>query len=948
MTAMLNDLLDDLEDRGLLEDVDALYEAFTGWAEGTGRPLYPHQDEALLEILDGKHVIAATPTGSGKSMIALAAHFVSLAHGVRSYYTAPLKALVSEKFFDLVALFGADNVGMVTGDVSLNSAAPIVCCTAEILANQALREGADLDADMVVMDEFHFYGDPQRGWAWQVPLLELTRPQFIAMSATLGDTTRFQEVWRERTGREVALVDDAARPVPLEFDYVVDDLHDTVERLLAEGRWPIYIVHFAQRDAVETAQSFDRTTLVDKDQKARIAAALSRVSFGRGFGQTLRHLLSQGIGVHHAGMLPRYRRLVERLTQQGLLAIVCGTDTLGVGINVPIRTVLLTSLVKFDGERMRHLSAREFHQIAGRAGRAGFDLVGFVRVLAPEHEVENARTRARLSAAQESARDEREAKRARKKAQKTRPKGPADGQISWTRSTFERLRDAQPEQLRSQFALTHSMVLNVLAGPPSRDPGEHLVHLARDNDDPPRESNPHLRRLAEIYQSMRQAGVVEHASSAQALTDGRPRLRLVADLPDDFALNQPLSPFALAAVDLLDPDSPTYALDVVSVVESVLEDPRPLLYAQQKAARAQAVAAMKAEGLEYDERMARLDEVTWPRPLADLLEAAFATYVRSNPWVGDLEISPKSVVREMVENAMTFTELISRYDVGRSEGVVLRYLTDAYRALRQVVPDSAMTDEVRDITAWLATLIRAVDSSLLDEWEALASGRLEQARGVDEGGSGGASGDELAFGADEDGTVAFSANRHAFRTAIRTALFRRVELMSRDDVEGLGRLDGASGWPAERWDQALGRYWAEHDWIGIDQRARSGSLVRLVEAPTRADLLAAGASEALADAVGTGGGEAGAGEAGTAGEAGEAGGAGAAARTGSAAGVTGAAGGAGTGSAAGGAGGRFWLAEQTLLDPDGDLDWRLVALVDVPESDRTGRVVLRVLDVGPR
>ncbi|MDN5964506.1 MAG: DUF3516 domain-containing protein, partial [Actinomyces sp.] len=561
------------------------------------------------------------------------------------------------------------------------------------------------------------------------------------------------------------------------------------------------------------------------------------------------------------------------------------------------------SLVKYDGVRMRHLSAREFHQIAGRAGRAGFDTVGFVRVLAPEHEVENARRRARLSAAEESARDEREAKRARKKAQKSAPKSAGAGQVSWTRSTFERLRDAAPEQLQSQFALTHSMVLNVLAGPPSRDAGEHLVHLARDNDDAPRESNPHLRRLAEIYQSMRQAGVVDHVSFAQASAEGRPRLRLVADLPDDFALNQPLSPFALAALDLLDPDSPAYSLDVVSVVEYVLEDPRPQLFAQQRAARGEAVAAMKAEGLEYEERMAALEEVTWPRPLAEMLEPAFATYVRSNPWVGDLEISPKSVVREMVENAMTFTELVSRYDVGRSEGVVLRYLTDAYRALRQVVPEEAQTPEVRAIISWLAGLIRAVDSSLLDEWEALASGRVEEARSSDEDGSGGASGTELAFGADEDGTVSFSANRHAFRTAIRTAVFHRVELMSRDDVAALARLDGPSGWDEQRWDQALARYWAEHDWIGIDQRARSASLCRIAESPSREEMLAVGVPEEVVDALED---------------------------------------------AAGERRGAFWLVEQTILDPDDDLDWRLVALVDVPESDRRGAVALRIVTLAPR
>jgi len=920
MSAPLNELLDDLEDRGVLTDDDALYEAFSSWASSTGRPLYRHQDESLIEILSGNHVIAATPTGSGKSMIALAAHFVSMAHGGRSYYTAPLKALVSEKFFDLVSLFGADNVGMVTGDVSLNADAPIICCTAEILANQSLREGPTLDADMIVMDEFHFYADPQRGWAWQVPLLELTRPQFIAMSATLGDTTVFRKQWTERTGRPTVEITDAQRPVPLEYDYVVDTLQDTVERLLSEGRHPIYIVHFSQKDAVDTASSLMDRKLVSPEIRSQISREISTVSFTKGFGQTLRGLLSHGIGVHHAGMLPRYRRLVERLTQQGLLPVICGTDTLGVGINVPIRTVLLTSLVKFDGSKMRHLRSREFHQIAGRAGRAGFDTVGFVRVLAPEHEVEAARERARLTAAQEAARDEREAKRAKKKASKKRS-GPKEGQITWSRSTFERLRDAAPEALQSHFEMTHSTVLNVLGGATDagRDPAEHLVYLALHNDDQPLPANPHIRHLADIYTSLLQAGVVEHLSSSRVQELGVSRLQLVADLPDDFALNQPLSPFALAAFELLDPDSPTFALDVISIVEAVLEDPRPLLYAQENQAKAAAVASMKAQGMEYDERMAALEEISWPKPLEELLSPAFSVYARSNPWVGDLELSPKSVIREMIENAMTFTELISRYDVGRSEGVILRYLSDAYRMMRQVIPEEIMTEELESMISWLADLIRSVDSSLLDEWEAMMNGEeLVEAEGGPS-----AVGAERAFGADESGVVAFTANRHAFRNAVRRALFNFVELMSRDNVDGLERAsaqaadsDGlfadAAPWTGDDWDHALERYWAEHDWIDINQGARSQALCALEEQISGEDILALmpfsardnanqrSRFEALARAVD----EAPAGS--------------------------------------------VWLATQTITDPEGNMDWRIAALVDLAASDKEKRAVLTVLTVDAR
>jgi len=740
------------------------------------------------------------------------------------------------------------------------------------------------------------------------------------MSATLGDTTVFREQWTERTGRPTVEITDAQRPVPLEYDYVVDTLQDTVERLLSEGRHPIYIVHFSQKDAVDTASSLMDRKLVSPEIRSQISREISTVSFTKGFGQTLRGLLSHGIGVHHAGMLPRYRRLVERLTQQGLLPVICGTDTLGVGINVPIRTVLLTSLVKFDGSKMRHLRSREFHQIAGRAGRAGFDTVGFVRVLAPEHEVETARERARLTAAQEAARDEREAKRAKKKASKKRS-GPKEGQITWSRSTFERLRDAAPEALQSHFEMTHSTVLNVLGGAADagRDPAEHLVHLALHNDDLPLPANPHIRHLADIYTSLLQAGVVEHLSSARAQELGVSRLQLVADLPDDFALNQPLSPFALAAFELLDPDSPTFALDVISIVEAVLEDPRPLLYAQENQAKAAAVASMKAQGMEYDERMAALEEISWPKPLEELLSPAFSVYARSNPWVGDLELSPKSVIREMIENAMTFTELISRYDVGRSEGVILRYLSDAYRMMRQVIPEEIMTEELESMISWLADLIRSVDSSLLDEWEAMMNGEeLVEAEGAPS-----AVGAERAFGADESGVVAFTANRHAFRNAVRRALFNFVELMSRDDVDGLERAsaqaadaDGlfaeAAPWTGDDWDHALERYWAEHDWIDINQGARSQALCTLEEQISGEDILALmpfsardnanqrSRFEALARAVD----EAPAGS--------------------------------------------VWLATQTITDPEGNMDWRIAALVDLAASDKEKRAVLTVLTVDAR
>lgn len=894
MTApALNAMLDTLipaDDPDRVPEPEEVYLAFSQWAEETGRPLYPHQDEALSRILEDRHLIAATPTGSGKSMIALAAHTASLARGGRSYYTAPLKALVSEKFFELVRLFGAENVGMITGDTSINAAAPVICCTAEILANQALRQGEDLDVDCVVMDEFHYYADPQRGWAWQVPLLELPQAQMVLMSATLGDVSFFVRDLESRTGRRVAVVDDAVRPVPLELDYSVEPIGELLQRLVGQDKAPVYVVHFSQKQAVERATALLSVDLVPKARKKAIAAALGDFRFGGGFGATLSRLLRSGVGVHHAGMLPRYRRLIERLARAGLLAVICGTDTLGVGINVPIRSVVLTSLVKFDGAKERHLTAREFHQVAGRAGRAGFDTRGYVEVQAPEHVIENAKALARAGD------DER------KRRKIVRKKAP-EGRVNWTDKTFERLRDAAPETLTSQFQVTTTMVLNLMERP--GDPVAHMAALIARAHATPAERRAHVRRALDIYRSLRTAGVVEHVSSAVAAADGRPRLRLAVDLPGDFALNQPLAPFALVAMDLLDVESPEHTVDVVSVVEATLDDPRPLLYAQQRAARGEAIAAMKAEGMDYEERLAAMEEITWPQPLADLLAPALEMYRRANPWVADYELSPKSVVREMVENAMTFSDLISRYELGRSEGVVLRYLTDAYRALRQVVPDEHRTSEVVELIDWLGGLVRAVDSSLLDEWEALGaaqSGRAQEGAALleaDRPDADDSLGVERAFGADADGKVAFTRNLHAFRVAVRKELFRRVELMARDDVEGLARLDAASGWGERRWDEALGRYWEEYDWLGTDQAARAVALAPLDEQPDDSALAAVGVSERLREALER-------------------------------------------------SGRKVWLATQVLEDPEGDHDWRLVALVDLTASDEAEQVVLRLLSVGPQ
>ncbi|WP_448255481.1 DEAD/DEAH box helicase [Microbacterium aurum] len=772
---------------------DAAYDGFVQWAAGRGLTLYPAQDEAVMELVSGAHVILSTPTGTGKSLVAIAAHAAALAAGGRSYYTAPIKALVSEKFFALVDVFGAENVGMVTGDSSVNPDAPIVCCTAEILANVALRLGPDAPVDQVVMDEFHYYGDPDRGWAWQVPLLLLPRAQFLLMSATLGDVTPIADDLERRTGRPVALVTGVERPVPLHFSYERRPVHEVLTMLVDEREVPVYIVHFAQAAALERAQALASVNLTTRAQRDEIAEAIGGFRFTTGFGKTLSRLVRAGIGVHHAGMLPRYRRLVETLAQRGLLKVICGTDTLGVGINVPIRTVMITALSKYDGTRMRQLSAREFHQVAGRAGRAGYDTYGNVVVMAPEWEIENAVALAKAG-------DD-----AAKRKKIVRKKAPT-GVVNWGEGSYERLIAAVPEPLVPQLKLSAAMLINVIGR--GGDVFANVRALVFDNHEPRARKYELARRAIAIFRTLVDAGIVE----VEREPASAPRIRLTVDLQPNFALNQPLSPFALAAIDLLDPEAPTdgvgtghYALDVVSVIEATLDDPRAILSQQEYKARGEAVGAMKRDGIEYDERMALLEEVTWPKPLAELLAQSFEVFASSQPWVRDFELSPKSVVRDMFERAMSFAEYVSFYQLARSEGLVLRYLSDAYRAIRQTVPADARTDELMDIIEWLGELVRQVDSSLVDEWSALI--------------------DPAAHLPEDDAAVVPPAppsiltNRRAFTVLVRNELFRRVQLAALQDDDALVALDPDVGWP-----EVLDRYFDEHDEILTGGPARSPRL----------------------------------------------------------------------------------------------------------------------------
>jgi superfamily II RNA helicase len=782
--------------------LDDALEEFVAWTVERGWRLYPAQEEALLEVFSGANVIVNTPTGSGKSLVALGAHVAALVTGRRSFYTAPIKALVSEKFFALCADLGADRVGMLTGDASINPTAPVICATAEIVANMALRAGADAPVDQVVMDEFHYYGDPERGWAWQIPLLELAGAQFILMSATLGDTGRVEEGLARRSSRPVAVVRSAVRPVPLRFEYERTPLHETIEALLAADQAPLYVVHFTQAAAVAQAQALTSAQVTTRAQREAIAAALVGFRFAPGFGPTLARLVRHGIGVHHGGMLPKYRRLVERLTQAGLLRVVVGTDTLGVGVNLPLRTVVFSGLAKYDGSVSRLLSAREFHQIAGRAGRAGYDTTGLVAVQAPEHVIDNER------AVEKAANDPR---RRRKVVKSNPPKG----YVPWDQAVFEKLVLAPPEPLSSSFRVSHALVLDVLDRP--GDGCAALRRLLTDNDEPRPAQRRHIRQAIAIYRSLLAAGALERL----ATPDDRGRMiRVTRDLQADFALDSPLSPWVLEAVPRLDRAAPTWALDVMSVVEATLDNPGPVLAAQLNRLRTETLTALKADGVEYEARLEALDKLEYPKPLREWTYDLFDAYRLVHPWATDFNIRPKSVARDLFERAMTFSEYVAHYGLTRSEGLLLRYLSDAYKAVERNVPEDLKTDELIDLTEWLGELVRQVDSSLLDEWQRLT----RVAAGVEAPAEAAA---ELV--ASEDEAPPVTANVRAFRIMVRNAAFRRVDMAARHDVAGLAASEGPGGWGVRDWTDALDAYRADHGPIGTGPDARSGQWFSLRE-----------------------------------------------------------------------------------------------------------------------
>lgn len=786
-----------------------ILEAFMEWAQSRGTTLYPAQEEAILELLDGKNVILNTPTGSGKSMVALALHFDSIAHGRKSVYTCPIKALVNEKWMALCKEFGPENVGLSTGDATVNRDAPILCCTAEILSNMALCEGEKLTITDIVMDEFHYYSDRERGVAWQIPLLTLPQSRFLLMSATVGATEFFEREMTKHTGRESVTVRSSQRPVPLDFSYSTTEISTEVQKLVNEGKAPVYVVHFTQAAAASNAQNFMSLDLCTKEEKVKINEAIKEVRFSSPYGPDVKRWLKQGIGLHHAGLLPKYRILCEKLAQQGLLKVICGTDTLGVGVNVPIRTVLFTQLCKYSGDKTAILTARDFHQIAGRAGRKGFDNIGYVVAQAPEHVIENLKLEAK-------------SRQTGKKFQKRKP--PEHGYVPFDENTYKRLIDAQPEPLTSSFRVDHGMLLNILSR--ETDGCKAMRTLIKDCHESAASKKQLQHRSFQLFRSLVEKNIVEFV---KPVAEGYSHLRVNMDLQDDFAMNQPLSLYLVDTLPKLDSESPEYALDVITLCESIVENPEAILRIQQNKARTARLDELKAQGMEYNQRMEEIEKVEYPKPLREFIYGTYNEFAEVHPWV-DVNVEPKSIVREMFENFSTFSGYVKQYGLQRMEAILLRHLNYVYKVLSQTVPDGYKNDELHEMEDYLGDMIRRTDSSLLEEWEKMAhpedyQKRLESGTAEDEA--------EKAFGADK-AAADITYDKKRFLGMVRQRIFQIMGNLAKQDFvavldsladdleEGQMLVDGeGKPWTENMLTEIMAAYTAEHHKFRLDVEGRA-------------------------------------------------------------------------------------------------------------------------------
>ena len=720
---------------------------------------YPVQEEALLAWFTAEQgVLVCAPTGTGKTLIAEAALFEALHGNTIAYYTTPLIALTEQKFREMQDCairwgFSQEDVGLVTGNRRVNPNAHVLVVVAEILLNRLLNPTAfDFTrVSAVVMDEFHSFADRERGIVWELSLGMLPRSvRLLLLSATVGNAAEFV-TWLERChGRKVELVESKDRKVPLTYHWVPDQLLNEHLVAMAKGdpearKTPALVFCFNRDECWSIAEQLKGLPLLGADQRTRLHAEVNRLDWTQGVGPKIRQMLHRGVGVHHAGMLPKYRRVVEDLFTRKLLAVVICTETLAAGINLPARSVVLSSLVKGPFGKQKLVEASVAHQIFGRAGRPQFDDRGFVYALAHEDDVKILRWREKYDAIPENAKDPGLLK-AKKALKRKKPSRRENAQY-WAEAQFKQLQAAPPGKLYSKGPLPWRLLAYLIEVSPEIAKTRGIIRKRLMDE-------PRIRAGEKVLDSMLltlAAGgfVTLDPPPPVAQADGQPAEPYSAVLATPTAeMNKLLAfrslhpiygAFLINQLGIADRD------ERLQAIESVLEVPRPLLRnlrvpppnelapgplatgrLDAELIRRGLIAAALPEGADEDDE----GEAPWERPptLADKLRLLFdVTY----PDVEDVRTQSVWCAGELLRFGGNFNKYVQARDLVKQEGIVFRHLLRLILLLGEFAlvcpPDAepaAWQAELREIAEQLTASCRAIDPASTDEM-------IEQAHAAD-------------------------------------------------------------------------------------------------------------------------------------------------------------------------------------------------------------------------
>jgi hypothetical protein len=696
---------------------------------GKGLEPYPVQEQAIGLISGGKSVLVTVPTGTGKTVMAKAAIYAAMERKQTAVYTTPLRALTEEKYRELCADFGEHNVGFATGDYKVNRDAPIQVEVAEILWNRVYGDKSVYPADVVIMDEGHYFNDPERGYVWEQTIIGLDpRVQLVILSATVGRPDRFCH-WVELTRRvPMALVDSRERKIPLVHEYKEEPLIDVVRELAHRGDVPAIVFVFGRELCFEVARLLKSCRRFTTDEeKATIEKACDGALLPGGVARELRPLLAHGIGIHHAGILPRYKQLVEQLTLDRLLRFVVSTETIAAGINLPARTVVFPSLRKFIKQEARLVTPAEYHQMAGRAGRPQFDDKGLAIALAPEEVTSELKRE--LKAAGKRGEIDR-AKIAKGVYNRLRSEAQRKGDVLWTPELHGELVRGEPAELRSRTKITAEQVLAI--GLPDlaevKLPGDAAPAAAPSQAQSDVEASLPAALRLDIVSVIDNLLLDDHAKRGMHKT----LAQLVANLRAIGVLDEHGTQIAGHMIrELQGMDGPFiyYALfnhqldyeDLRAMIEFLVDHDvvQRALDRKDEDKKREWMRAKLKELRESNPQVSWEDveaeyEKAFPRvpTKIELIQQEFAAVVPHPELHGGKK--PKTVWAQMEDNQLGFLEFVERHGLDHEEGSLFSYLVRIMNFARKL-GDASKLDQFTELADKVRTVLAKIDDRLVDD-----------------------------------------------------------------------------------------------------------------------------------------------------------------------------------------------------------------------------------------